>query len=63
MTKFDWNNTEAVQKMATLRSLGVYYSDIARIMEKQTGQSLDKDSVRLGIQRHISDALNIKINN
>ena len=47
MTKFNWNNTEAVQKMATLRSLGVTYSDIAIIIEKQTGQKLDKDSVRL----------------
>lgn len=60
MTKFNWNDKEAVQKMATLRSLGVTYSDIARIMQKQTGQTLDKDSVRLGIQRRLSDVFNIK---
>lgn len=60
MTKFNWNNTEAVQKMATLRSLGVTYSDIAIIIEKQTGQKLDKDSVRLGIQRRLADVFNIK---
>lgn len=60
MTKFNWNNTEAVQKMATLRSLGVTYADIAIIIEKQTGQKLDKDSVRLGIQRRLADVFNIK---
>lgn len=58
--KFDWNNEQAVKKMAQLRALGVYYSDIATIMSKETGVALNKDDVRLGLQRSVARAFNIK---
>lgn len=58
--KFDWNNTHAVQKMAQLRALNVTYADIATIMSKETGVDLNKDDVRLGLQRSVARAFNIK---
>lgn len=60
MAKFDWNNEQAVKKMAQLRALGVYYSDIATIMSKETGVDLNKDDIRLGLQRSVARAFNIK---
>ena len=58
--KFDWTNTNAVQKMAQLRALNVTYADIATIMSKETGVDLNKDDVRLGLQRSVARAFNIK---
>lgn len=46
--------------MAQLRALNVTYADIATIMSKETGVDLNKDDVRLGLQRSVARAFNIK---
>lgn len=58
--KFDWTNTYAVQRMAQLRALNVTYKNIANIITDETGIPMNKDDIRLGLQRHINDAFNIK---
>lgn len=58
--KFDWNDTYAVQRMAQLRALNVTYKNIANIISDETGIPMNKDDIRLGLQRHINDAFNIK---
>lgn len=58
--KFNWNDTTAVQRMAQLRALNVTYKNIANIITDETGIPMNKDDIRLGLQRHINDAFNIK---
>ncbi|MBU7451532.1 hypothetical protein [Leuconostoc citreum] len=60
MTKFDWNNQQQVQRMAQLRALNLTYATIAQIITKETGINLNKDDIRLGLQRHVAEAFNIK---
>lgn len=60
MTKFNWNDTKQVQRMAQLRALNITYKNIAQIITDETGITMTKDDIRLGLQRHINDAFNIK---
>lgn len=60
MTKFNWNDTKQVQRMAQLRALNLTYATIAQIISKETGVTMTKDDIRLGLQRHVATAFNIK---